>query len=198
MLKAITIFSVKLIPSVALRLMGDFKKRPPAPTHSAITFSQAKAVNPMRLNLLLAAFCLLSCRPQSYLNSAQTLSKEGNHQAAISSYQKHLEQRLQNPSRPASENPYFYYLLIGDEYLKLNDPHQAEAYYALALQNQVQKSLLSDRFRMLSRWLSEHGKYQEAQRVLKQHRELDPPMFNLELDAAYKRWLKGEDSFRAE
>ncbi len=152
------------------------------------------------LTLICFSFWCISCAsslniyaPSTHAKQAELAAKEGNYQKAIIEYQAHFEARQSDSGRPNDENPYFYYLLIGDLYLKMNDPEQAEAAYDIALAQQVTSTLLSDRYRHLGRWFSQHQRYEDALKVLHKHRGLDPQLFDIEIDAAHKLWIKRQN-----
>ena len=143
---------------------------------------------------------VLSCCPAclflrtvSHADTARELAAEGKYQEAIASYERHIESRLKDKDKPADENPYFYYLLIGDTYLKLDDPNNAQRYFTLAKQNQVDTPFLSDRFRQLAYWYSDKRNYKEALHLLETHRALDEINFDYAIDEIHKAMIAAED-----
>jgi tetratricopeptide (TPR) repeat protein len=131
---------------------------------------------------------------RNHRNQAESLTKEGRYQEAIAEYKLHLEQRLADPRRPADENPYFYYLMIGDMHLKLSDPAGAQTAYETARNEGVETALVSDRFRLLAQWYEERREHEKAIAVLHQFRDLDPLMFDYEIDRIHKTMVREEES----
>ena len=150
--------------------------------------------------LLISVFSLQACfvfyttfdipLTDSHAGRAEVLAKEGKYQEAIDEYELHLEQRLASESRSEGENPYFYKLLIGDLYLELNQVDKAVEAYEVALEREVRPGLTKERFRRLGNWYSERGEIEEGILVLKKYRELDPLLFDLEIDRLHKESLR--------
>ncbi|MCC6932320.1 MAG: hypothetical protein IT292_03595 [Deltaproteobacteria bacterium] len=146
--------------------------------------------------ILLAALISNSCnvfRSQSFAEEAQEMLKEGLYDDAIYEYQKHINYRLQDESRPADENPYFYYLLIGDIYLKQSKPEDAVLYYSLAKEKEVSAPFLSDRYRQLAYWYKQKGDYTKALEILETYRSIDETNFDYAIDEVHKQMLAAED-----
>jgi tetratricopeptide (TPR) repeat protein len=131
---------------------------------------------------------------KNHRHQAENLTREGRYQEAIVEYKLHLEQRLASPGRAADENPYFYYLMIGDLHLKLNDPTGAQTAYETARSEAVETALVSDRFRLLAQWHEERGEHEKAITVLRRFRDLDPLMFDYEIDRIHKKMVQEEES----
>ena len=130
--------------------------------------------------------------PQSYADQAEAQTARKEYDLAIESYKKHIQNRLTNKHRPKEENPYFYYLLIGDLYLKKMDVPRAIGAYQKALDENVGKELTAERFRLLGKWYEEQARFDEAFAVLRRFRHLDPMLFDLEIDRIYKHQLSTE------
>ena len=128
----------------------------------------------------------------SHATIADDLRKEGKLKESIAEYEQHVSDRLASKRKFPDENPYFYYLLIGDVYLELDDPAEARRAYERALDEKVEPRLTSARLRRLGQWYEEKGKYEEALEVLKKYRDLDPEMYNLDIDQVHKAIVKKE------
>ena len=142
----------------------------------------------------LSFFSCISCfsfRTMSYAEIAQQYESEGEHEKAISFYLKHVDVRLQ--ANIAGENPYFYYLLIGDIYLKADDPLAAKKAYDTARTNKVEASFLVDRAKLLAKYYSEKSSFDQAIAVLNEYRELDTMAIDYEIDFIHKQMLSFED-----
>lgn len=129
----------------------------------------------------------------SYATHAEELAKKGNYKDAIKAYKAHIQSRLKDPGRAKSENPYFYYLMIGDLYLELNDFNGARDAYLTAKENGVSKSSISDRFIRMADWLVKIQQIEQAINFLRQFRELDPLLFDVHIDSLHKQMIHQED-----
>ncbi len=94
--------------------------------------------------------------------------------------------------------PYFFSLMIGDLYLKLDDPDQAKASYLKARDNSVDPSLVAHKIRYLGHWYEEHGKIEEAMAIYTDFNELDPLLFDMDKDRLYKFKLELRNREREE
>jgi len=135
---------------------------------------------------------LLSAPPR--VSEAERLRRAGEGARAIQEYEIHMQERSKNASRPPSENPAFYYLYIGDTYLEMNCPLQAQNAYERAHKEGVERELVVDRFQRLALWLSNWQQHERAIAVLKSVRELDELLIDAAIDAAHKRSVASEDS----
>lgn len=129
----------------------------------------------------------------SHAQRAQELREQGKFKQAIGEYQKHIEKRLSDESRPADENPYFYYLLIGDTYREMDDFAEAKLAYETAQTHRVDEELVKDRFRLLGKYWEDKHEYEKAIEILMVYRELDPEMFNADIDRIHKRMIREEE-----
>lgn len=152
----------------------------------------------LRLSVLIPTFLLLvSCQlsPSGYQNlrKAEEFTRQERYDQAIESYRRHIEVRLEKEDRPEWENPYFYYLIIGD--LELGQGHIAKALaaYELAQRKGVAKSLVSDRYRLVASWHESHGELNKAASIAEHYRELDPLLFDLMLDRLSKQIVLEEN-----
>lgn len=127
------------------------------------------------------------------VKKAEELSSQERYDEAIALYQKHLERRLSDKRRADDENPYFYKILIGDTYLKAKKPKEAEAAFQEARAHEVETPLVTDRFRKLGKFYSDRGRFQEALAVYKKYRELDPFVFDIDIDETHKAMVEEED-----
>ncbi len=127
---------------------------------------------------------------------AGELRAKGEFGEAVKHYQDHMQARLADPRRPIDENPYFYYLLIGDTYLDAGEPKQALESYHLAADNKVENEFIVDRITRLSRWYQEQGKLETARTLLQEHRELDSLVMDGLVDELNRAIVAEEDLAR--
>lgn len=133
----------------------------------------------------------LSFRTFSYAEQAQGYEAKGDFEAAIKAYSMHIEARQDSALK--GENPYFYYLLIGDDYLKLDKPIDAKAAYDTARGNQVDPPFLVDRAKILAKYYAVKAKFEEAIKILTDYRDLDIIAIDYEIDSIHKQMLEFED-----
>ncbi|MCB0336001.1 MAG: tetratricopeptide repeat protein [Bdellovibrionales bacterium] len=138
----------------------------------------------MRISCLTLVFILLlsGCATESMRERASSLRKNKDYENAIAAYQKHIQARLAVSDKPEWENPYIYYLDIGDIYLEQSKLKQALEYYELAEKQGVKPGYVNDRYRFVARWLEDRGQLAEAIAHLEKYREKDPMLFDLVLD----------------
>ena len=120
----------------------------------------------------------------SHAEQAQKLRESKKFEEAIKEYKKHIQVRLERKQN--DENPYFYYLLIGDCQVELDKLDDAEASYLKALEHKVDQALVAERLRRLGTWYSERAKFEEGIDLLQRHRHLDPLLYDLEIDRLHK------------
>ncbi len=123
----------------------------------------------------------------SHAELARYFESEGEYKRAIDEYETHIALREQDDSRPATEDPKFYYLFIGDLYLKLEKPLEAEASYLKAIQDETTKPLLAYRLRDLGAWYEARGELEKAIETLRAYRDLDSLMFDHDIDRIHKK-----------
>ena len=128
--------------------------------------------------------------PTSDALIAEQYKSEGKHIEAIAAYRRHLAKRL--ISKTESENPYFYLLLIGDCYLEIDKIEQARKSYDLAVTQNIDKSLVAERYRRIARWFEDQGQLQKAIAELTRYRQLDTLLFDLEIDRLHKKFVAKE------
>ena len=124
---------------------------------------------------------------------AKQLAQEGHYDESVKLYQQHFAERLNAPDRPANENPYFYYVLIGDVYLKQNKPTEALQYYLDAHKNNIDNKLFADRIHQLGIWYKANNQLQTAFDLLKQYHDLDPLILDFEMDQIHREMVKREE-----
>ena len=148
---------------------------------------------------------LLACRPfffggkykfgeTKHLQEVEEALREDRFNDAIAAYQAHIEDRLAEDDRPAWENPYFYYLLIGDIELRRGEVDKALKAYELAESNGVADELVADRYRSVGRWYEEKQELQSAIEVLSRYKDRDPLLIEAILDRLAKELTRLEDS----
>lgn len=142
----------------------------------------------LRTSLLFGSLALTACSPffgqerEGLLQKAEELLRQERYDEAVETYERHLEYRLALEHRAEWENPYFYYLMIGDIRLKQNRGEEALAAYLQAQTKGVDLLLVADRIRTVARWFERRGELDRANSLLMEHRELDPLMFDTMLD----------------
>ncbi len=141
--------------------------------------------------LLLCLAC--SVRSPSLANKADEAKKAGDFKKAISLYQEHMDRRLEVKNKPEEENPYFYLILIGDCYLSLNEYENAKSKYLEAKEKEVFNQLVSDRIRKIADIKAETKDFDSAINLLREHRELDPLLFDGRIDELHKEMVSYEE-----
>lgn len=145
----------------------------------------------MRLFLILLIITIgCYAPPVSFAQKAKNHLEKKQYEQAITAYQKHIDSRLKRKSRPEWENPYVYYLDIGDIYLLQNDLEGALKYYFLAEENKVEANLISDRLRKVAIWYEDNNQLDQALEHLKKYQDRDPEFFNMMLDRIAKRYAQ--------
>jgi len=151
-----------------------------------------KKLNTLILIILffLSILSLNSCSTnfRYYLDKAETAEENKNYSSAIQFYKEHIEFREKDRKAP-KENPYFYLLMIGDLYLKSEDPVNAEKTFVEAIEKDVSKPLCAERIRRIAKYYSKNNSYDEAFKLLELHRELDPLLFDLDKDNLHKEFI---------
>lgn len=118
----------------------------------------------------------------SLVDDAEQFTEQARYNEAIETYQRHIANRLADPTRPEWENPYFYLLQIADLQLLLTQPEDAVRSCLQAKAAGVESNLLADKLRTIARWYEEHGDFTRAFLLLKEHRDIDPLLFDALLD----------------
>ena len=146
-------------------------------------------------SLLLSNLILSSCSTnfRYFLEKAEAAEKSKEYSKAIEYYNKHIEFR-NNDSKPPKENPYFYLLMVGDLYLKNEQPIEAKDTYIKAVDKEVSKPLCAERIRNIAKYYSEKSNYEEAFKILEEYRELDPLLFDLDKDNLHKEYVLTQES----
>ncbi len=124
---------------------------------------------------------------------AESFRKDGKFDQAITEYQAYIDERLKRKDFPPDQSPYFYYLLIGDSYVGLGRPDDAEKAYLTALDNGTEQSLVAGKMRALADWFETRGEYETAIELLQRHHNLDPLLYNIEIDQLHKKLIEAED-----
>lgn len=135
----------------------------------------------LTLSVIIFSACF-SIGSSERLREADELARQEKWDEAIEAYREHIDDRLTVSERPEWENPYFYLLTIGDIELGRGEPVKALQSYEEAEKQGVSTSLVSDRYRAVAAWYEEHGKLEDALKVLTTYRERDSLLFDAMLD----------------
>ncbi len=127
------------------------------------------------------------------LRHAEELLRQKKYDEACQAYLDHINQRLALTDRPEWENPYFYYLLIGDVRLRQENVTASLAAYDFAEKMKVEPQLTSDRYRYVASWHEKKGELKSAIAVLVKYRDRDPLLFDAMLDRLAKELTMKED-----
>lgn len=139
--------------------------------------------------LIIVPFSTVGCKASmlkwgshKYAELAEEQLRKKQYDEACESYRKHVEARLTAEDRPAWENPYFYYLIIGDIRLRQKKVNEALVAYEFAESKKIEPQLISDRFRYVAQWYEKDGQLEKAMEILKKYRDRDPLLFDAVLD----------------
>lgn len=143
--------------------------------------------------LILSVLLLASgCGGKSLLHRDSTADKAkafraaGQYDLAVAAYTAHMNERLEKANRRETENPYFYYILIGDTYLEAGKPIEAKQAFVTAQQNNVGALYLVDRYKQLADYYVTKNQYDIALELLRTFRDLDPLAFDTYIDELHK------------
>jgi tetratricopeptide (TPR) repeat protein len=142
--------------------------------------------------------CNLIQEHQTFAQKAEAAAKTGDLDGAINNYYLHIQSRLKEKDRPEWENPYFYFLLIGDLYVQKNDPISALAKYDAASEKNVDPRLVGDRVCLLSRRLEAQGKFSTAYKILVKRHQLNPELFDIALNRVARALAEEEDKVHSQ
>lgn len=129
---------------------------------------------------------------------AKHLIEEKKYDEAIVEYQLHIDERLNSPSRPTDENPFFYYILIGDVFLKKNDIQSALGAFKTAHENKVHDKLVLDRFRQVAEIYVLEKKFDNAIELLTTYREIDTLLVDSDIDKIHRTMIEVEEESKKE
>lgn len=130
----------------------------------------------------------------SHAAQAEMLRREGKTAEAVSEYESHILERLKNPLRPQDENPYFYYIHIGDIYREAGQFDKAIEAYGKAQQNDVEPVLVADRIILIAETYRKENRFDAAFALLRRFRELDPLLMDGQMDELHKAQVEMEQS----
>ncbi|MBL7661671.1 tetratricopeptide repeat protein [bacterium] len=142
---------------------------------------------------IIATLVLNSCAIKTDLTQARMYEQQGDYEKARAYYRTHMERRLRDKKRPAEENPYYYLITIGDLYRKEKQYERALGSYDEARANQVPAEPLIFRYRDIASDMQQEGKYDEAIDLLTIYHDLDPLLFDVDIDRVHKAMLAAED-----
>jgi len=148
-----------------------------------------------KLVLCLGLSWLCACLGSSYHNDRETadqLSGQGKYEEAVAAYLRHIKQRLSVKERPKWENPYIYFLDIGDIYLEQGNVTEALRYYQMAEDKGVKPGYVNDRYRYVASWYENQNKLKEALEHLNRFASKDPFLFGIMQDRIAKRIVAQE------
>lgn len=128
----------------------------------------------------------------SYVELAEEAAAKDQIPEAIELYRQHIQRRLAATSRPAWENPNFYLISIADLQLKKDQVAEAIATIREAEAAQVDRNLISDRYRQVAEHHEKKGELAKAMELLKEKRELDPLIYDNYLDRLAKEITERE------
>ena len=134
----------------------------------------------------------------AHRRNAEQFKTEGKLREAIVEYEKHIAERTAAANQFPGENPSFYYVMIGDLHLELEEPEQALDAYLKANDDGVMKEFIVDRLRQISAYYEAQERYSEAIELLSKYRELDPLLFDWDVDRLHKKSIRTQstqDSF---
>jgi tetratricopeptide (TPR) repeat protein len=145
--------------------------------------------------ILLSSIILYACawnKKSDSKKEAEILSENNKYSEAINEYQKHIEDRLKVKGRPEWENPYIYYLDIGDLLLKQGLVDRAVKKYMEADEKGINPAWVNDRLRQVASWYEERGMLNDAIDHLKKYRHRDELLFDLMLNRLAKQLVENE------
>ncbi|MDZ4784923.1 MAG: hypothetical protein SGJ02_02490 [bacterium] len=143
-------------------------------------------------------FALYRWGEYGYIKNAEEALRQKKYDQACELYQKHIEYRLSVIDRPEWENPYFYYLIIGDIRLRQSKVEEALSAYELAEKMKIEPQLVSDRYRFVAGWYEENGELKKAIKVLETYRNRDLLLFDAMLDRLAREIVKKEDETKSD
>lgn len=127
-----------------------------------------------------------------HLRRAEEHLRKDEFALAVEDYTAHINSRLE-VKRPDWENPYFYYLIIGDLELKQSNVDKALQSYDYAAAKGVDIGLVSDRYRLVANWLAARGEHTQAIDLLNKHRHLDELLFDIMRDRLAREMIALEE-----
>ena len=128
-----------------------------------------------------------------HLRLAERHQRKEEYADAITAYKLHIDHRLALEQKPEWENPYFYYLIIGDLYLKEDLYQKALESYRFADSKKVDSGLVSDRYRLVAKWLADKERFSEAIDLLNTYRETDPLLYDMMRDRIAREMVQIEE-----
>jgi tetratricopeptide (TPR) repeat protein len=166
-----------------------------SPQFAAVEHHQQTSIGHMLGLWLVVALsgCGLLFDSTTAAHRAEELTQQERFEEAISQYRVHIQTRLKVSNRADWENPHFYLLRIGDLYLRMGQPQAALDAYREAEANQIEASLISDRYRAVAHWYVENNQLQSAFDVLKTYRDRDSLLFDAMLDRVGRALTKQEN-----
>lgn len=124
---------------------------------------------------------------------AKELVKREEYDKAITKLEEHIRERTKVKNKPKWENPYIYYLDIGDIYLKKNEPEKALKYFLVADSKKVDKAYINHRLRSIANYYVSKNQYEKAIKHLNSFKHRDELLFGLMLDRIAREIVEKED-----
>ena len=143
----------------------------------------------LALILLIILFTCVACSPLPSTVLARQYEEKQEYQKAIEVYEKLLTMP-QVKTTDNKDTTYLYYLLIGDNYLKLDNPSSAEEYYAKAISADTPNEFIVDRIRLLSRYYVKQNDYEQAINILNKYHDVSPEDIDYSIDKLHKRYVE--------
>lgn len=171
-----------------------------SPTYKHKCLAESTPVGKLLIRTILTfslSYALFSCagsHMQSDAKKASEFRASKDYDEAIKAYIRHIDKRVKTKEKPEWENPYIYYLDIGDIYLQQENIEKALEYYLLADKENVKKTYVNDRLRNIGDFLVEKKEFERAIEHLTTYRERDPLLFDLMRDRIAKQIVAQEDT----
>ncbi len=146
--------------------------------------------------ILLILFSLCSCfskETEQIINKVKELEENGKIHEAYKVYISHIENKLDKKENNQTKyNPFFYFILIGDMYLRNKNYDAALSSYLIARSRKIKKEIIVDRIQLIAKRYIKEKKYQKAWDLLEKYKNLDELSFSYQLSELHKKMVKEE------
>lgn len=146
------------------------------------------------LKYLLLLFILISCSETTITKETKEQFNEKDFNKSILKLEEHITERLKVKNRAEWENPYIYYLDIGDLYLKKGNIKKATEYYLLADTKEVNKAYVNHRLRNIADFYMAEKEYNAAINHLNKYKYRDELLFGLMLDRLAREIVNSDET----